>query len=332
MKLPCARGPLSEGFLQFVTRNRCRLPEAYADPAAILFDHDAQLSLFLAREMHFSGLEDVDPELEWEPAVERFRASLESSMLEALERAVGPPAPCPADALPGAIRELVEVDEEPALSRFLGSQADARQFREFVIHRSAYQLKEADPHTFTLPRVRGPAKAAMVEIQADEYGGGRFERMHSELFAKTMRALGLDPSYGAYIDRIPATTLASVNLISLFSLHRRWRGASVGHLAAFEITSPQPNRRYARGLRRLGFGPAATEFYDEHVEADSVHENIALYDLAQALARDEPELGGDIMFGVRCLLYCEDRFATHLLEAWRAGESSLLESSAVVVS
>jgi hypothetical protein len=325
VRLPRARGPLSAAFLDFVGRDRCRLPEVRLDPDEVLADDDAQLALFLARELHFDGLDGADEGLEWDPSVERFRASLESVMLAGLERVVGPSVACGADAIVGSIRELVAADESPPLSRFLGSQADAQQFREFVIHRSAYQLKEADPHTFTLPRVRGPAKAAMVEIQADEYGGGKFERMHSELFAKTMRALGLDASYGAYLDQIPAPTLAPVNLISLFGLHRRWRGASVGHLAAFEITSPQPNRRYATGLRRLGFGSAATEFYDEHVEADSVHENIALYDLAHALARAEPDLGGDILFGVRCLLHCESRFAAHLLEAWRAGESSLLE-------
>jgi hypothetical protein len=36
-----------------------------------------------------------------------------------------------------------------------------------------------------IPPPRGPlsaAKAALVEIEADEYGGGRVERMHSQLF------------------------------------------------------------------------------------------------------------------------------------------------------
>jgi hypothetical protein len=163
----------------------------------------------------------------------------------------------------------------------------------------------------------------MVEVQADEYGGGEPGRMHSELFAKTMRALDLDPSYGAYVGLLPASTLATVNLISLFGLRRRWRGALVGHLAAFEITSPGPNSRYARGLRRLGLGPEATEFYDEHVEADSVHENIAAYDLAGGLARQEPQLGGDILFGVRSLLLTEKRFVAHILDAWERGVSSL---------
>jgi hypothetical protein len=54
----------------------------------------------------------------------------------------------------------------------------------------------------------------------------------STLFADSMRVLDLDPSYdGAYLDRLPASTLATTNLISMFGLHRRLGGALVGHLA-----------------------------------------------------------------------------------------------------
>ena len=95
-----------------------------------------------------------------------------------------------------------------------------------------------------------------------------------------MEAVGLDRAYGAYLDLIPAITLATVNLMSLFGLHRRWRGAIVGHLALFEMTSSIPNRRYGDGLRRLGFGRRRDAFFDEHVEADAVHESIAAVDLA----------------------------------------------------
>ena len=64
--------------------------------------------------------------------------------------------------------------------------------------------------------------------------------------------------------------------MSLFGLHRRWRGAALGHLAAVEMTSSEPSRRYSAGLRRLGFDERVTVFYDEHVEADAVHEQIAV--------------------------------------------------------
>jgi hypothetical protein len=197
--------------------------------------------------------------------------------------------------------------------------------REFAVHRSAYQRKEADPHTWAIPRLWGRAKAALVEIQHGEYGEGRPEDVHAELFAATMRALDLDPTYGAYLDRIPGVTLATVNLMSLFGLHRRWRGALVGHLALFEMCSVVPMGRYRDALDRLGAG-AGAPFYAVHVAADAEHEVIALHDLAGGLAEQEPQLATDIVFGARALGAIEDGFARTLLDAWAAGRSSLLPS------
>ena len=82
------------------------------------------------------------------------------------------------------------------------------------------------------------------------------------------------------------------------------------------MTSSIPNRRYGNALRRLGYGPEVTHFYDEHVEADAVHENIAAWDLAGGLARDEPQVAADILFGARALLQIEARWATHLMDSW----------------
>jgi hypothetical protein len=291
------------------------------DPLA---DDDLQLALYLCYELHYRGLERVSPDWEWSPRLLEFRSTLEGAMLEALVGEIGPPQQVPGGAVGELVFELVEADDAPSLSSYMERSAPVEEFREFVIHRSAYQLKEADPHSWAIPRLAGSPKAALVEVQADEYGGGDPDRVHATLFARSMDALGLDSTYGAYLDRIPGTTLATVNLMSLFGLHRRWRGAIVGHLAAFEVGSPQPNRRYAEGLRRLGFGPQATEFFDEHVEADSVHENIAAYDLAGGLAAQEPELAGDIVFGIRALLLLEGRFSELLLGAWQLGDTSLL--------
>jgi len=300
-------------------------PEGAAD---VLADDDLQLALYLCYELHYRGLPGVDPGWEWEPSLIGFRGALEARFLDALRDELGPGPDIAPQSLGAEVFAMVAEDDGPSLSRFLQSRASVDQFREFVIHRSAYQLKEADPHSWAIPRLSGAAKASLVEVQFDEYGGGKADRVHAELFAKSMRALGLNDDYGAFVERLPGVTLATVNLMSLFGLHRRWRGAIVGHLAAFEISSAIPNRRYATGLRRLGFGDDATDFFDEHVEADSVHENIAAYDLAEGLARAEPALTPDIVFGVRSLLALDERFATRLLGAWEAGESSLLAEQA----
>jgi hypothetical protein len=324
--MPPPRGPLSLALIARLAetpgRDDLRLGGEIAslDPIG---DEDLQLALYLCYELHYSELVGVDPAWEWDPGLLAFRAALERPFEAAVRASV--PAGDEADAEPmgDALRRIVAGDAGPPLSRYVETQASVEQVRELFVHRSAYQLKEADPHSWAIPRLAGAPKAALVEVQADEYGGGCADRMHAVLFAKAMRAVELDPSYGAYLAELPAVTLATVNLMSLFGLHRRLRGAIVGHLAAFEMTSSLPNRRYGNGLRRLGFGIDATDFFDEHVEADAVHEQIAAWDLAGGLAAVEPALTPDILLGARALLALEGRWAAHLLAAWERGERSL---------
>jgi hypothetical protein len=54
-----------------------------------------------------------------------------------------------------------------------------------------------------------------------------------------------------------------------------------------------------------------------------VHENIAAVDLAGGLARQEPEVARNILWGARALIHVEANWARHLLGAWERGESSL---------
>jgi hypothetical protein len=323
--LPAARGPITEFLIGELRQDPHQLPpnglSRTEDP---LGDDDLQLALYLCYELHYRGLADVDEHWEWEPSLLALRGKLEQhferSLREAVPLEVGS---MPAEDVDLALRAIA-AEEGPSVSTFVKRKATVEQVHEFIVHRSAYQLKEADPHSWAIPRLFGAPKAAMVEIQADEYGGGRPEWIHAELFARAMRSLGLDPTYGAYLDLIPGITLATVNLMSLFGLHRRWRGAIVGHLALFEMTSSIPNRRCGDGLRRLGFGGDATLFFDEHAEADAVHEQIAAVDLAGGLVRQDPSLYPSVLWGAKTLAYVGDRWASHLLSCWADGRGSLL--------
>jgi hypothetical protein len=332
--LPEPRGEISEILLAELPAAVHALgPVPVAPPSDPLADEDLQLSLYLCYELHYRGLPGVDSEWEWEPTLLALRRELEAVFDGALVELAGPAGETAApEEMDLALRAIAEADDGPSLSVFAERHATRAQMLEFMVHRSAYQLKEADPHSFALPRLAGKPKAALVEIQADEYGGGRVERIHAELFARAMRAVGLDDEYGAYLDRIPAPTLATVNLMSRWGLHRRWRGAIVGHLALFEMTSSIPNRRYGAALRRLGFGDDATAFFDEHVLADAVHENVAAVDLAGGLVTQEPSLGPDVLWGARVLAAVEGLWSQHLLARWETGDSSLREPLAVAAS
>jgi Iron-containing redox enzyme len=304
-----------------------RARAAVATSEDVLEDDDVQATLTTMYELHYSGLDDVDDGWEWDAGLLSVRAVLETAFEERLRELV-PPESADVHNLPRRLFEIIADDDGPSLSRFLERKADLGQWREFLTHRSVYQLKEADPHAFGIPRLPARAKVALAEIEADEFGGGMPDRMHAALFAKTLRAVGLDDTLGAYLDTAPACTLAHLNVMSLLALHRRWRGALVGHLAAFEMTSSIPNRRYGNGLRRLRFDVDATDYFDEHVEADAVHEQIAAHDLAGGLVADEPELAGDVVFGVRVALALDARLSGHILRCWDAGQSSLRGANA----
>ncbi|VTR78934.1 iron-containing redox enzyme family protein [Cellulomonas hominis] len=341
MRAPSPRGPFSERVLAALTSGTVGpdLPEAAARAVRasddLLTDEDVQVALTALYELHHQGLDGVDERLEWDTTLLRTRAVVEERFEEQLRAEVSVPADLVAEleahvaseglgpAVARALFDLTGRDDGPSLSAYVARRATDEQLHEMLIHRSVYQLKEADPHTWAIPRLAGLPKAALVEIQADEYGGGRPERMHAALFARTMRGLGLDDTYGRYVDDVPAITLASVNMMMMFGLHRRLRGCVVGHLAAFEMTSSQPNRLYGNGFRRHGYDADVTWYFDEHVEADAVHEQIAGRDLAGGLVEQQPELRDDVLFGAAACLAVDGRVGAHILEHWAAGESSL---------
>lgn len=294
---------------------------AFRGPDA-LTDDDLELALWVCYELHYRGFDDVSDAWEWSPDLIAARRPLEDALLEDLRRTVTVAAAA-GEAVPTRLWALVDADDGPSLSRFLQKHGNLDQYREFAIHRSIYQLKEADPHTWAVPRLAGRTKAALVEIQVDEYGAGVPARMHSELYRQLLCGLDLDDGYGAYVDVAPGISFAISNVMTLFGLRRELRGALVGHLAAYEMTSSAPCRRYAKGLRRLGMDDETCAFHDVHVVADSLHEQLAAHDLCGSLARDEPALTEDILWGAAVCLHVEGRFAEHLLASWNAGRSSL---------
>ncbi|MFF7454687.1 iron-containing redox enzyme family protein [Kitasatospora sp. NPDC008115] len=325
-RAPASRGPLSEGVLALLAAAPTGEPagdlsggaweEAVRDGDPWGEDH--QLALHLCYELHDRGLPGVDAGWEWDPGLLALRRTLERPFLAAVREAARPVRP-----LAEAVERLLTAAGDGGPSAYLEAEGERWQAREYLVHRSVYHLKEADPQLWMLPRIHGPAQAVLMTVTFDEYGAGRPENAHALLFARMMADLGLEPAYGHYLDAVPAPALAVVNLMTLFGLHRVLRGAAVGQFAAIEITSSPGAARLAAALERLGAGPDGTLFYREHIEADAVHEQLVRRGVIDELTAAEPALAEDIAFGLAATEVVDDRFAAHLLGHWRAGRSSL---------
>ncbi len=334
MQLPQPRGPLSGAVIGALagrspldTERLVSRVDGLPEGTDLLTDDDLHLTLWVLYELHYRGFEGVDPEAEWDPDLLRLRRAIET-VVEAELR--GRCAPYVAETLGDTTADLADrlftlaaTFEGPSVSRFLHREATLDQLREFLALRSIYQLKESDPHSWVIPRISEAPKAALVELQYDEYGGGRPERLHATMFGDAMEGAGLDRTYGAYLDRVPGHTLATNNVMSLFGLHRRLRGAAMGHLGAYEATSSIPCRKYAGGVRRLGLPEVVAAYFDEHVEADAVHEQLAFRVIGGGLVESGQATAEDVVFGAVACLLMDAVAGERMLDAWKSGRSAL---------
>ena len=318
-RLPRGRGPLS-GAVVAALLDGADLPADLDVAGAEPFGDDLQLALYTLYELHYRGFAGVDDELEWDPTLLALRARLEAVFLAALRTEVA--GGDDVDAEVAAL--VVEHVDATGVSHHLRRAGQLWQLREYVAMRSLYHLKEADPQAWVIPRLEGAAKAGLVSVEHDEYGGGRPERMHSALFAAMMRELDLDDAYGAHLDAAPAPVLAEVNLMSLCGLHRSLRGALVGQFAVVELTSSPGSARLVAAARRLGCGPATQGFYAEHVEADAVHEQLVRTAIIAPLVAGDPAMAASVVLGMRAATLLDEHLSAHLRHAWDQGRSALV--------
>jgi hypothetical protein len=329
LKLPQARGPLSDQVLRALAagdeidvRSASGLLEDRLADHDVLTDDDVHVTLWTAYELYYRGFDDVPPEREWDIALIDLRRRIEAHFERALRTATAERVHTALDAEGDFATRLLDLiaeadDDAPSLAAYLQRAASTEQILDFMMQRSVYHLRESDPHSFVFPRIDGPAKVALAELQYDEYGAGRPDRLHATLFGDALEACGLDRTYGAYVDQASAHTFAVNNVMSLFALQRRLRGAALGHQAAFEATSSVPCRKIAAGIERVGLPDVVAAYFHEHVEADAVHEQLAAREICGNLVAAEPELAEDVLFGAAACLHLDALAADRQLGEWQ---------------
>lgn len=290
--LPPPRGPMSELLFAELEMGVHEIAETPAIVEDALIGDDLHLALSVCYELHLRGIQGIDGRWEWEPSLLALRADLEDAFEHALFEEVGP-VRVNGRAPAAALGELVRFHAARRLNDFLDREGSEQHVRELALHRRVRRVGADDPCAFVLPRLPSGARLEAMELLTSD----RFEGDRGERGARPMEPGPIDPlaepDGALHLDRLPGSTLARANVASLFGLHRRWRGAAIGHLALEELCSPAPNRAAVAGL-------------------------------VGALVDAEPQLAADVLFGGRALIALERRFADRMLSAWARGASSLL--------
>lgn len=334
--LPAPRGPVSAALLHLLRRRpwEVRVGDAlWWDGllGEVLADDDLQLALHCVYELHHRGLDGVPEEWEWQPDLLRAQQEWEQMLLAALESEVGAPHSLRRRGLEATVGRVVALgrrDLTPSPAEHVMREGTVEQLRELLVHRALAELRAGDGYAWLLPRISGEPKVALAELEAQTWGRGRLPLMRTELYRALLRSWGLGTDYGEHVDRLPGVTLLGTNLVTLLGLHRRWRGASLGHLACSEVMAALPTARLAQGHRRLGGAEEAGRWFDEQLRTEVQREELAATDAVGALLSAEPGLGGDVVFGAACARYVADLQAAHVLPRWYRGLSSLRDHGA----
>ena len=153
MPVPTNRGPVSAAVVAALADEPTDW-DALVDAARsagraadILTDEDVQWSLHVLYELHYRGVAGVSDSWEWSPELLRVRQALEAPFERRL-RDIAATIPVPAAAdVTETLFAMTAPSQGPSLSRYMASKATHEQFQEFLTLRSAYHLKEADPHS-----------------------------------------------------------------------------------------------------------------------------------------------------------------------------------------
>ena len=231
-QLPRPRGPMTVALLDYLRRDpastrvkpaRLNWSGATAEAAT---DHDLQLALWLAYELPYRGLVGVDDDWECHRGLIEVIEEWEALLLDALVSVTRKTSTAAAEAAPSPMH----------------AAGTPEQFRELLVHRSVYYLKEADPHTSGIPLA---------------------EASNPDVFCSLLAEWGLSTRYGHYLNCVPGITLLTSNMISMFGRHRRFRPALAG--AVLHRTSAVPDTGRAR--EDMLFGARCAAYADEQFAA-----------------------------------------------------------------
>lgn len=324
--LPQPRGPITESLFKALTRSPGALSVKVADRIIArdaLFGDDAPLALFCLYELHNRGFRGVSDDWEWDPDCLELRRRLECAFVRQLRYEVFLSYGMTKVSAKDVAMELTALarTSNSQLLSFIATDATSTHVEELAIHRSMFRGNEIESRVRAASQLCDHVTSSTRSGGVDDFGLDATVAVHAEMFRMALEATGIDGPHGTSLESVPSASLSSLNLVTMFALHRRWRAALVGYVALREMCLGSAGS-YVTGLERLGMRGVVDYCRAQH-DAGELLDSICLDESVSGFVAAQPELSSDVIFGARSFELLEGAFITRLMTAWSDGRSSL---------
>ena len=199
----------------------------------------------------------------------------------------------------------------PLYEKYLRERAGIDGLRTFVVQETTIDARFDD---FLAMIQIGTEEGIKLEIASnywDEMGEGIQAKMHTAMFTRILKKLGLDENVNG---SLTTEALACGNLSLMFTLRRQYFYKAIGYFAIIEYLAPQRFRDVLTAWERNRLDSGDAEYYEAHVSIDSTHTDNWFSNVIRPTIESDPEAVVEITRGALYRLNTSQRYLDRLMK------------------
>ncbi|HLM18537.1 MAG TPA: iron-containing redox enzyme family protein [Acidimicrobiia bacterium] len=278
-----------------------RIRSAMFEPDAL--DHRSAMATLLdVHALHLAPVTELHGAENWQhdPRVSALKAKLEVRLRNRLDEPLND-----VDDAADAMRRLAHEEAVPAIYDWVAEEASVDELVEFVSFEGGPDADFDDLVAVCQIGLTGLPKLTLGANYWDEMGGGRLDRVHTELHRMMVEALGVR---SIPVEELPETALERKALNGYLATNRALQPELLGSLGLLECQAGPRCRRVVAAMQRLGVPTAALPFYEEHAIADPRHGKDWIENAVSPLAQRFPDWAPRMVTGARWRATVNRRF------------------------
>lgn len=188
-----------------------------------------------------------------------------------------------------------QASNHPFYRDFLENRASLEDVRFYLAQETSLDPRLDDILALLIMGTDGSEKMELTSNLWDEVGNGDQADAHATVFARTLDAAGVSPSFIASNIMLEARICGNVS--AALALSRRHYYKAIGYFGVTEYLTPRRFRSFVMGCKRLDMPYAAYEYHSLHVQIDSRHGPAWFKNVIVPAVNREPRCGHDIALG-----------------------------------